>query len=266
MPRHADRKAFTRDLANTFRLPYRKVQNVLNAHRPPTDAEIEAAGRIPFGPAHGPAPTGRIMTHLLDVNGEGGGLDLYPLRVRAPWDDTSDAEGVLRMACRSDWFGSRRRPALVVEIRAFPPQLPPGAWSNALDFLLHDEGWNYDPHTWLETWRADLYPTAGRPSARARVHVHHPKTGLTLFDGPVVLPPVWLASTGIHPLGITVVAGPTGGAVMPDFLDHDDLLKELFDQGDLVAGVVPVRVTPLGHEPDQPAVRIGRTTGTETVR
>ncbi len=261
MPRHADRKQLTHDLADAFGLRYRQAQDALNRHRPPTEEEIEAASRVPFDPLlYAATATGRIPSQLVGLGMTVDDPDLYPLRVADPVQvgGGPGPDAVLGMTCRVSGFGSARWPALVVEIHGVHGggHRPPGMWAAALDILLHDHGFEYNPHTWLPGWRIDLYPVTGEPSARARVHVHHPK-GLTLFDGPLALPPMWLASTGRHPLGVTVVAGPTSGTLVPDDLSlgHDGLMEDLFATGDLVAAVIPVHITPVDIGPDQLAAR-----------
>ncbi len=260
MPRHSDRKQLTHDLADAFGLRYRQAQDALNIHRPPTKEEIEAADRLPFDPLHYVASTtGRIPAQLIGPDLAVDDPDLYPLRVADPVQvgGGPGPDAVLAMQCRTAGFGSERWPALVVEIHGVRGggHRMPGMWAAALDILLHEHGFEYDPHNWQPGWGVDLYPVKGAPSARARVHVHHPK-GPTLFDGPVALPPVWLASTGRHPLGITVLAGPTSGTLVPDDLGlGHDAMEDLFATGDLVAAVIPVHITPVDIGPDQLAAQ-----------
>ncbi|WP_030273019.1 hypothetical protein [Streptomyces sp. NRRL B-24484] len=267
MTRHADRKQAARDLADTFGIRYTQALTALERHTPPTDedfADAEQQMRSWDPLTYTAMTTGTIPAELMGGWGEPRGD--YALAVPDPvtaGPAPAGPDGVLGMVCRPVPFGDSGQAALAIEavaIREGAERRVPGLWWAALDILLHEQGWHYDPDTYLPDWRIDLYPVTERPSALARVHVHNPTTRTTLFDAPVALPPIWLTAARLHPLGVQVVAGPLSGTLMPVDYTDDAYLDHLFGTGAAGAARIPLHITPVEPGPDTPPLPAERAT------
>lgn len=241
MTRHADRKKPARALAESFAIPYTVALAALEAHTPPTEAEVAAAELLSQGWEPRPSwPSARPGVFGLPI----------PVADRLN-SGPADPDGVLGLDARPVTFEEEGAVALCVEVASIWEGTEHGSrgrWLNALSALLRRGGFRYHLDTYLPTWRAELTVVEDAPAAEVHVRLHQPGTGLVVFDAALSLPPAWLVAARLHSLGLQVVLGPLAvGPLAPTALPRElgeMELQELFEMRGLVGARIPLHITP----------------------